>query len=583
MQMNHHKGAAKGKGGKMKSPATSTGKVDRKSEDNAQQQAPLMQATATGEFVPRNRSTPPSGPLHTTLENEPTQQHRQHPFFLNLRGHNTSEVSPSSPDDMLSATLLNTRSLHQPSIHTLHPPSLTNAPTTSPWARPPLGSPLPATGLYGPPSSMDNDSLAMAVAAMQYQNAVDRSALEAVLQERSALTSAVSSLPGGYQILQRLALLEESRHANSLNLPESIDASLRASSYHPSLGMLPPLLLEHALAARGGEPPGDTAGGSTTTVSGATAASSGDCGATTSGLSSLLGSAYLGGVAQTRQQILAMLPHEQQRHQLHTAHHQHSAISPVGSGGAVGRTVSKSTDADNISSTAQGTHSAPPALHTVPMLGTLLPTPTPIEENDSASGGRSSAQRGRGRGRQLLLQGKDVHSSSPPMLHQKTTKTNGASGGNHASAQALYVEEDDEFLTDYQCLLRKQLEIFEASKDDLRGSTQGRNTPILLGQVGLRCRHCANLPLAARTKGAVYYSQTIEGVYQIAQNMSKVHLCQRCYRIPGDIQRELIVLKNDAKRAAGGKEYWTKALQNMGVYEDGKVLRMRVNKKANDQ
>lgn len=142
-------------------------------------------------------------------------------------------------------------------------------------------------------------------------------------------------------------------------------------------------------------------------------------------------------------------------------------------------------------------------------------------------------------------------------------------------AKILFIEGDEEYLTEYQCLLRKQLEVFEAGPTDLRGSTQGRNTPIMLGQVGLRCRHCANLPLAARTKGAVYYSQTIDGVYQIAQNMSKVHLCQRCYRIPPEVQAKLLDLKRGSRRATGGKEYWAKALRTMGVYEDGKVLRMR--------
>ncbi len=78
-------------------------------------------------------------------------------------------------------------------------------------------------------------------------------------------------------------------------------------------------------------------------------------------------------------------------------------------------------------------------------------------------------------------------------------------------SRILFVEGDEHYLTEYQCLLRKQLEVFEAGPNDIRGSTQGRNVPISPGQVGLRCRHCANLPLAARTKGAVYYSQTIEG------------------------------------------------------------------------
>mmetsp|Transcript_12212 Transcript_12212/g.22734 ORF Transcript_12212/g.22734 Transcript_12212/m.22734 type:complete len:514 (+) Transcript_12212:465-2006(+) len=80
----------------------------------------------------------------------------------------------------------------------------------------------------------------------------------------------------------------------------------------------------------------------------------------------------------------------------------------------------------------------------------------------------------------------------------------------------LYTEADEEKLTSYQCLLRKQLELFEANMDDVRCSTrQGRTAPIKLGQVGLRCRHCAGVHLASRTKGAAYYSQTIEGIYQV--------------------------------------------------------------------
>jgi hypothetical protein len=146
----------------------------------------------------------------------------------------------------------------------------------------------------------------------------------------------------------------------------------------------------------------------------------------------------------------------------------------------------------------------------------------------------------------------------------------------------LYVEDDDQFLTEYQCFLRKQLELFEAAPVDVRSSSQGRNTPIILGQVGLRCRHCADLPLVARTKGAVYYSHTIDGIYQIAQNMSKVHLSQRCYRIPAGIKRKLVALKRDAPRAAGGKHYWARVLGSMGVYQDGNILQMRRTKTRPD-
>jgi hypothetical protein len=57
--------------------------------------------------------------------------------------------------------------------------------------------------------------------------------------------------------------------------------------------------------------------------------------------------------------------------------------------------------------------------------------------------------------------------------------------------------------------------------------------------------------------------------------MSKVHLCQRCYRIPPHLQNKLLALKHNSRRATGGKEYWTKGLTSVGVYEDGKVLRLK--------
>jgi len=140
----------------------------------------------------------------------------------------------------------------------------------------------------------------------------------------------------------------------------------------------------------------------------------------------------------------------------------------------------------------------------------------------------------------------------------------------------LYQESDEHKLTAYQCLLRKQLELFEADEDDVRCSTrQGRTAPIKLGQVGLRCRHCAGVQLAARTKGAAYYSQTVEGIYQIAQNMSKVHLCERCYRIPRDVRRQLIVLRSDCRRAIGGKEYWSENIRTLGVYVEEGILRVK--------
>jgi len=141
----------------------------------------------------------------------------------------------------------------------------------------------------------------------------------------------------------------------------------------------------------------------------------------------------------------------------------------------------------------------------------------------------------------------------------------------------LYNVHDGGILGEYQTLLRQQLELFEADGQDVISGTfrQGRSAPIQLGQIGLRCKHCATAPLAVHTKGSVYFSQTIKGMYQIAQNMSKVHLCERCPRLPLEIKKRMIVLRNRRHRASGGRAYWIRHLRELGLYEDGTVLRAR--------
>jgi hypothetical protein len=139
----------------------------------------------------------------------------------------------------------------------------------------------------------------------------------------------------------------------------------------------------------------------------------------------------------------------------------------------------------------------------------------------------------------------------------------------------LFLDFDSETLTEYQCLLRKQIELFEAGPEDIQASAQGRNSPILLGQVGIRCRYCATVPIHSRPRGFAYYSRTVDGMYQVAQNMSKLHFCKTCRFIPRDLQISLVALQQVNRRAAGGKEYWAEGLRVLGVYEDGKVMRFR--------
>lgn len=145
----------------------------------------------------------------------------------------------------------------------------------------------------------------------------------------------------------------------------------------------------------------------------------------------------------------------------------------------------------------------------------------------------------------------------------------------------LYLSCNPDFLSPFQCLLRKNVELFEATSVELTHGCKGRKN-LALGQVGIRCWHCASrVPLEKRTRGSMYFPRTLQGLYQATQALCQVHLLQACNCIPRVAQEELKRLQssNDANvmlrdgRATAGKNYWAATAQVMGVFEDQYGLR----------
>jgi hypothetical protein len=81
----------------------------------------------------------------------------------------------------------------------------------------------------------------------------------------------------------------------------------------------------------------------------------------------------------------------------------------------------------------------------------------------------------------------------------------------------LYMSCDDDDLSPYQCLVRKQIELFEAQDVDAETNARGRNRPIVVGQVGIRCKWCKQLPPRKRERAAIYYPSKLDRLYQAGQ------------------------------------------------------------------
>jgi hypothetical protein len=138
----------------------------------------------------------------------------------------------------------------------------------------------------------------------------------------------------------------------------------------------------------------------------------------------------------------------------------------------------------------------------------------------------------------------------------------------------LALPKDEVKLSTFQYLLRQQIEAFKATENDIVTHARGRNKPITLDQVGIRCRHCASCPLSQRKKGAVYFPFTLLGVYQAAQNMATSHFIQgNCAEIPSETTAKLVESVASKSVVGSGKEFWAKSGRTLGLIDTDQGIR----------
>lgn len=115
----------------------------------------------------------------------------------------------------------------------------------------------------------------------------------------------------------------------------------------------------------------------------------------------------------------------------------------------------------------------------------------------------------------------------------------------------LALSGDSENLSELHCFIRRNIEVFVATKHDVEQPQPGRHTPIMSGQVGLRCIHCKSLPVKHRKKRAVCYPPNISGIYHCVKNMKFDHFSV-CNRISKDFDA---LMSNMTRRNKLGVKY----------------------------
>ena len=98
-------------------------------------------------------------------------------------------------------------------------------------------------------------------------------------------------------------------------------------------------------------------------------------------------------------------------------------------------------------------------------------------------------------------------------------------GGTSTTGSAIPMadEKDQTHLSDSLTFIRRQLEYFPATAKDVeeRKKKGGRHGTVHVGQVGIRCIHCAHRPDKERSTGALAFPASTKLVYQAVRNWQR--------------------------------------------------------------
>jgi len=136
----------------------------------------------------------------------------------------------------------------------------------------------------------------------------------------------------------------------------------------------------------------------------------------------------------------------------------------------------------------------------------------------------------------------------------------------------LALPQDKDWLSDMDCFVRNNVEIFSASENDLAIAKTDKKYPIKLGQVGLRCMHCAGSGMGARRE-AVMYPYSVSGIYESVRDFQKLHL-DYCPHLPQDLKGAMGKLTHGCSSLSSVlRRYYVQAARALGLFdsEDGGI------------
>jgi len=136
----------------------------------------------------------------------------------------------------------------------------------------------------------------------------------------------------------------------------------------------------------------------------------------------------------------------------------------------------------------------------------------------------------------------------------------------------LAIPEDKEWLSEKDCFIRKQLEVFCATEDDVAAAQADRKYPVQVGQVGIRCIHCSIAHGSDAVGHGIAYPFTVSGIHESVREFHRLHL-DSCENLPAAVKTKLATL-GASSLSSVLRKYYILAAKALGL-RDTKELGIR--------
>ncbi len=135
----------------------------------------------------------------------------------------------------------------------------------------------------------------------------------------------------------------------------------------------------------------------------------------------------------------------------------------------------------------------------------------------------------------------------------------------------LAIPDDKEWLSDMDCFIRKQLEVFCATEEDVETARSDRKYPVQVGQVGIRCIHCS-LKKHEASGTAVAFPFAISGIYEAVREFQRLHL-DSCENVPVATKEKLNAFKGASSLSSVLRKYYVLAARALGLNDTREGIR----------